>query len=253
MDDIINNQGTDRADWLERRANTYFAQEGISAKHEYAFKYLDLVDQNNGNIPVNASEDVTITWPIPEGVDKDSSFTVLHFKDLHREHGDHTPDAIDNCTVEEIKPTVENGNITFTIHPRSTDENGNITGGFSPFALAWKDQGDDIIVPPDPDPDTPVDPNTPVAPNTPVVPDTSVVPDNPVDPNTPVVPDTPVKPDSPAETNVQEQPNVGNTLSNSPKTNDTSMFELWIAVACVSFIALLGTYVGKKFVVKNKK
>ena len=221
MDDIINNQGTDRADWLERRANTYFAQEGISAKHEYAFKYLDLVDQNNGNIPVNASEDVTITWPIPEGVDKDSCFTVLHF--LHREHGDHTSDAIDNCTVEEITPTVENGNITFTIHPRSTDENGNVTGGFAPFALAWEEQGGDIIVPPDPDPDTPVVPNTPVV------------------------------PDTPAETNVQEQPNVGNTLSNSLKTNDTSMFELWIAVACVSFIALLGTYVGKKFVVKNKK
>lgn len=129
VDDIINSSGTDRETALKDKAEKYFEQQGIAADYSYQFKYLDLVDRNNGNALVNASNPVTVSWPIPEGVEltDEINFKVLHFKDMNREDSD-----LSGCTVEEITPTVENGYATFSIAPKTA-----VGGGFSPFALAW--------------------------------------------------------------------------------------------------------------------
>lgn len=129
VDDIINSSGTDRETALKDKAEKYFEQQGIAADYSYQFKHLDLVDRNNGNALVAASEPVTVSWPIPEGVEltDEINFKVLHFKGLNREDSD-----LSHCTIEEITPTVENGYATFSIAPKTEDG-----GGFSPFALAW--------------------------------------------------------------------------------------------------------------------
>lgn len=127
FDDIIENNdvaGTN-TDLLEARADKVLKSDD----YEYEFKYLDLVDTNNGNTWVAADQDVTVSWPLPEGTDKNTKFTVLHFEGLHREMGTDTiPNLIDTCKVETVKIVdVSDTHVTFKIG----------SAGFSPFALAW--------------------------------------------------------------------------------------------------------------------
>lgn len=134
FDNIINNIGNDRTSKLEERASEWLADEGItpSEQHQFAYelKYLDLVDANNGNVWVTASQNLTIYWPLPTGADADS-LKVLHFKDLHR---DMTTGEIEseiaNCAVESLAFQVDGNYITFEVGQ----------GGFSPFALVWEEK-----------------------------------------------------------------------------------------------------------------
>ena len=138
FDEIIasdaDGEGNDRVDMLENKANEVLeAQEDEMA---YDFKYLDLVDSYNGNAWVQASEDVTIYWPLPEGTSAKTDFTLLHFEGLHRDmKADDVAGKIENCEVE----TSEMPDTSVQID-RVTDEYVVLkTGetGFSPFALAW--------------------------------------------------------------------------------------------------------------------
>ena len=138
FDEIIasdaDGEGNDRVDMLENKANEVLeAQEDEMA---YDFKYLDLVDSHNGNAWVQASEDVTIYWPLPEGTSAETDFTLLHFEGLHRDmKADDVAGKIENCEVE----TSEMPDTSVQIY-RVTDEYVVLkTGdtGFSPFALAW--------------------------------------------------------------------------------------------------------------------
>lgn len=133
FDGIINNQGNDRTDQLEQRAAKALSDENIApaANHHFVYelKYLDLVDANNGNAWVKASDDVTIYWPLPEGADT-NTLKVLHFKDLHRDMTTgQIKDEIAECDVEIIPATVSGNYVTFEIG----------SGGFSPFALVWEE------------------------------------------------------------------------------------------------------------------
>lgn len=133
FDSIINHIGNDRTSKLEERASEWLAEEGIvpTAQHQFVYelKYLDLVDANNGNAWVTASDDLTIYWPLPAGADADS-LKVLHFKGLHREMTyENIPTAIANAEVEKIDAKVENGYVVFQIGE----------SGFSPFALVWEE------------------------------------------------------------------------------------------------------------------
>lgn len=83
FDAIINTTDNDRTAQLEDRADK--ALGGADADRQYEIRYLDLVDRNNGNAWVKASENVTVSWPLPAGTDADTDFTLLHFKDLHRD------------------------------------------------------------------------------------------------------------------------------------------------------------------------
>ena len=134
FDGIINNQGNDRTDQLEQRAAKALEEENIApaANHHFVYelKYLDLVDANNGNAWVKASDDLTIYWPLPEGADT-NTLKVLHFKNLHRDMTTgQIEDEIAECDVEIITPTVSGNHVTFEIG----------SGGFSPFALVWEEK-----------------------------------------------------------------------------------------------------------------
>lgn len=104
---------------------------GTGERH-YEFKYLDLVDKNNGNVWVAANQDIVVYWPLPEGTDQNTQFALLHFEGLHREMsvGD-VKDDIQTCTVTAEKITVTENHIVFTVHP----------AGFSPFGLVWENEG----------------------------------------------------------------------------------------------------------------
>lgn len=141
FDAIIDHEDEDRTELLQDRAEAYFTTENIQPEtgkeFTYEFKYLDLVDQNNGNVWVAAQDadgngrDVTVYWPLPEGTNADTKFTLLHFKGLHREMatGDIATE-ISECTVEEIQTEVVGSHVTFKIG----------SAGFSPFALVWQEK-----------------------------------------------------------------------------------------------------------------
>ena len=147
FDDILNHNGDDRKELLIQRAEEELTD--TENTRSYEFKYLDLVDQNNGNVWVTASEDVTVYWPLPEGTDGETDFTLLHFEGLDRQmdSGD-IADAIKDCTVDNSIPVTNTGtHVSFSVG----------SGGFSPFALVWEME-DSTQPDPDPDPDPdPVD------------------------------------------------------------------------------------------------
>ena len=117
----------------------------------FEYKYLDLVDTNNGNAWVAASEKVTVYWPRPENAPEDAEFTLLHFEGLHREISIEAVEGmVGSCKVTRIPltPSEDGEYLTFTVDP----------GGFSPFVLAWQEpDGPDI--PPYIPPVTPSEPD----------------------------------------------------------------------------------------------
>lgn len=132
IDDLTNNEN--RHQQLENRAEEYFEDKNISATSgnvfDYEFKYLDLVDTNNGNAWVQADKNVTISWPLPEGTTKDTEFKLLHFKGLHREQAaNEVADSIAKSYVETVTIVA----VTDTHVVFKAGENG-----FSPFALVWE-------------------------------------------------------------------------------------------------------------------
>ena len=138
FDEIIEEntvEGSNNTELLESKADDVLGS--TSDTREYDVKYLDLVDRNNGNAWVAASNDVTVYWPLPEGTDKDTEFKLLHFEGLHREMAtEDVSDQIDDCKVENVEiEDVTDTHIVFKIG----------SGGFSPFALVWdtEDSGDD--------------------------------------------------------------------------------------------------------------
>lgn len=130
FDDIINSNSTndDRTNLLKLRVDAEL--EGPQSDRHYDFKYLDLVDTNNGNVWVRASQNVTVYWPLPEGTNENSNFKLLHFAGVHRSlTNDKIEDAIQNGKVEEIAiKDVTDTHLVFEVGP---DE------GFSPFVLVW--------------------------------------------------------------------------------------------------------------------
>ncbi|EFB74466.1 right-handed parallel beta-helix repeat-containing protein [Subdoligranulum variabile] len=129
FDDVINTTPTqqDRLIQLAQRADTVLGAPATGKVRNFTAKYLDLVDTSNGNAWVKASNKVTVCWPYPEGTDQDTEFTVLHFKDLHRDMaaGEVSGD-IATSEVETMTGIVK----TATHIEFQTDE-------FSPFALVW--------------------------------------------------------------------------------------------------------------------
>ena len=90
-------------------------------------KYFDLIDTGNGHTWVSSSEDVTITWPYPEGTDENTEFTLLHYLDLHREY---FTDEDLNSKTKTVMVSKTGSGVQFSIQ----------RSGFSPFALIWSDQ-----------------------------------------------------------------------------------------------------------------
>ena len=101
------------------------------------FKYLDLINENDGNAWVSTDNGVQIQiyWPIPDNVDTNKcDFYVLHFKGLHREYRDNLTEQINDSKIEKLDVRIIDGNAVFTL-------TGNKESGcFSPFALVWEER-----------------------------------------------------------------------------------------------------------------
>ena len=182
-------------------------------------RYLDLVDENNGNVWVAAQDSqgkagtVTVYWPLPEGTDKDTGFTVLHFVGLHRSmtpqqitgtltDDDYTPEVIDSIRVTDTHVVFE-------------------TTGFSPFVLTWE------------------------------TPKTSAPPEDGEDKEDPAPGVTPApdqnkgqdSTDAPAE---QTKSDTATAVAVIPRTADESRPLLWTALVVMSGAALAGLAVYRK-------
>lgn len=132
FDDIIpGEQGEDTKELLLSRAK----DEGYSIEDENTqFKYLDLINENDGNAWISADNGSTITiyWPCPEEIEPDEmKVQVLHFKGLHREYRGDIENQVENCEVETIDAKIEDGNVVFELEGNQTE------GSFSPFAVHW--------------------------------------------------------------------------------------------------------------------
>ena len=136
FDSIIDASGEDRTSLLEDKAEdtmeTLNEEPASGNRFAYSFQYLDLVDTNNGNAWVKASEDVTIYWPYPAGTNKDTAFTLLHFEGLHREmETSEIGEQIADCNVSKVT-IVEKTDTHIVLKVGSA--------GFSPFALVWEEK-----------------------------------------------------------------------------------------------------------------
>lgn len=138
FDGIIDDDDHDRTaalvDAIEAQMNTSVDSECYQAK------YLDLVDANNGNAWITASDAVTVYWGYPEGTDKNMKFTLYHFRNLHRDGANSGYDVSDISDAEIKQVTVEKTaqGIKFHVEP----------GGFSPFVLVWEEDSGGSVTPP---------------------------------------------------------------------------------------------------------
>ena len=115
---------------------------------QYDFKYLDLVDFNNGNAYVTLNQNsegdyVTVNWSMPANADPDT-IHVVHFDGLDREFEIGELEGLLGENVSEIAATVneETGVISFN------------TSTFSPFVLVYETKAEQPDPTPDPDPDS---------------------------------------------------------------------------------------------------
>ena len=146
FDDIIESDGEPRVEALENAVDTKLGT--TNGTRHYVAKYLDLVDANNGNAWISSSKGTDIYWGYPATTDKNTNFTLVHFKDLHRDgnNSGFNLDDIDSDNVDVL--TAEEGDI------ENTDNGIKFhvgKGGFSPFVLVWETAAEE------PDPGT--DPN----------------------------------------------------------------------------------------------
>ena len=150
FDGIINDDAHQRTVALINKVNATMG--GDSSNRQYQAQYLDLVDENNGNAWVKASNPVTITWAYPKDTNENTEFTLYHFEGLHRDGTNSGFDISDvnNITPEKVNIDTDENGITFTVG----------SGGFSPFVLVWEE--DDPYYPPyDPGDDDEEEPDTP--------------------------------------------------------------------------------------------
>ena len=131
FDNIINDDGVNRTDALENKADQKLnANDG---DYNYEIMYLDLVDANNGNAWITSSAGTDIYWDYPEGTDINTDFEVLHFTGLHRDGEESGFDINDLNTIamdeiENVEIEKTDNYIVFHV----TEAN------FSPYALAWE-------------------------------------------------------------------------------------------------------------------
>ncbi len=132
--DSIVNDGSDRESALRAKVDSVMPEVSQGCTRFYQSRYLDLVDMNDGNAWVVASQPVEVYWGYPEGTDEDTEFSLWHFGSLHRD-GTSDPyesgyDLVDIERAQADSVPVEKTpqGIKFTVP----------SGGFSPFVLVWE-------------------------------------------------------------------------------------------------------------------
>ena len=133
FDEIVDVDGENVPDYTALLKGKIDAEMGgvTSGKiRNYQYKYLDLVDYNNGNAWVTSSEDVTISWPLPENIGNVTEVTVWHFAGIDRSMSSEEITAkLQAADYEPVKVTnvsVKDGFAVFQ------------TDGFSPYVLTWE-------------------------------------------------------------------------------------------------------------------
>ncbi len=145
-DTIVNESGSQ--DVMENAIVSEAANDpdvNIDADYAFDFRYLDLVDTDNGNAYVTMGEgqEMTIYWPYPEGMDMNDTFYVAHFDGLDREF---TAEELNTAVTNSDLKLYHEGDATYELE---TTEYGIkfTTSSFSPFALVYDasqaDEGDD--------------------------------------------------------------------------------------------------------------
>ena len=122
---------------LESKTTEALQKENVTLENPtYDKKYMDLVDGNNGNVYVTPSNEVTITWPVPDDAAEDTDFYVVHFDGLDREFsGKDAVTQIESCEKVTVIPTETSSDgqsVTFT------------TSTFSPFVLVYEKAPDPV-------------------------------------------------------------------------------------------------------------
>ena len=136
FDGIIDDEAHDRTGALEDKVDEEMGPAASNVTRHYQAQYLDLVDADNGNAWVKASDNVTVYWGYPSGTDKNTKFTLYHFEGLHRDNSSGGSSGFDiddidaNTTkLSEVKNIAKGDNgISFEVG----------SGGFSPFVLVWE-------------------------------------------------------------------------------------------------------------------
>ena len=124
----------DALDTKAREAVGWEGAEGVQRR----FKYLDLVDMNDGNVWVATADgsDVTVFVPYFDGISADDEIAVAYFDGLTR---DYTIDMSSSdlgaevaaSGAHELKVTKADDGILFSVP----------SGEFGPFELLWRDGG----------------------------------------------------------------------------------------------------------------
>lgn len=201
---------------LKERSENFLKEANISVQNRnYEFKYLDLINETDGNAWVSSSKGVDVYWPYPEGTDINTEFEVLHFKGLHREYGfgnnDTLEDAIKSSEIEKIEITNTEQGIMFHV-PES---------GFSLFVVSW--------ITPDDDEDKPVTPDD--------------------DEDQPATPDDSQSNDHSTSDKVIQTESVKDSKNHNVLTGDNLVAGLWVSLALISGFGIMRFKKGK---VKSK-
>lgn len=115
--------------------DTVLGEVASGTTRYYQAKYLDLVDTKNGNawVKTTNNQEVTVYWAYPDGTDQNTSFTLLHFANLHRDIADGASSGYTTDDIREVTPT------DVTIEKTSAGIRFDVpSGGFSPFVLVWE-------------------------------------------------------------------------------------------------------------------
>ena len=145
FDGIIDDATHNRTDALVEAIETDYR---INVRDGYfQAQYLDLVDADNGNAWIKASNDVTVYWGYPEGTNQNTKFTLYHFTGLHRDgtNSGFDMEDISKSAIEVVDIEKTANGIAFDVEP----------GGFSPFVLVWEKPSWPIIIPDIPEDTTP--------------------------------------------------------------------------------------------------
>lgn len=141
--DIIEGEGADTTKMLADHA----AEKGYTlTEGQYQFKYLDLINEHDGNAWVSTDQDITIFWPYPDTVKanpENYTFELLHFPGLHREYDVETEEDLKALIAasepESVQVEKTEQGVKFTLK-------GNLEhGSFSPFVLYWEEAEEPVV------------------------------------------------------------------------------------------------------------
>lgn len=113
---------------------TNYLDANINPDHKYfyEFRYLDLVDTNNGNVylRMDNGQKMQLYWPVPADAAADSDFYIVHFAGLHRDTNENMNDLLAQTPPEQI--ACEKVTLAGREYLRFA------VSSFSPFALLYQ-------------------------------------------------------------------------------------------------------------------